>query len=94
MLANYEEAISLCTFEGSESLDYLREHLAALHNNIGMVYLKISDNVNAKLNLTKSIELMPGLVKPMMHRVIASKNLEDYMSAIADLKKIRELEPD
>ena len=77
----YKEAISLCPPEESE-------HLAILHNNLGIVYGKMGKKMQAKGEFSKAIELNEKYAKPLWHRVNIRKKEEDFEGAIADAKKI------
>ena len=81
VVETYKEAIEVCPRDESE-------HLSILHNNLGIVYLKLGKQLNAKGEFSKSIELNEKYAKPLWHRVNIRRKEEDYEGAIVDAKKI------
>ena len=49
--------------------------------------------LEAKGHFSSSIELNPSYAKPLYHRMNIYKQEEEYEAAIADAKKIREIDP-
>ena len=81
VIETYKEAIGSCPTDESE-------HLSILHNNLGIVYLKMGKKLQAKGEFSKSIEINEKYAKPLWHRVNIRRKEEDYEGAIADAKKI------
>ncbi|KAI4354433.1 hypothetical protein L6164_003294 [Bauhinia variegata] len=63
------------------------------HSNRGVCFLKMGKYDNTVKECTKALELNPGYVKALVKRGEAHEKLEHFEEAIADMKKILEIDP-
>ena len=82
----YEEALGMTPVEDNVNL-------SIFHNNVGMCYLKIKKDNEAKKEFTKALEIRPDYVKPRAQRMKISREQEEYEQALEDAKKIEEIDP-
>ena len=82
----YEEALGMTPVEDNVNL-------SIFHNNVGMCYLKIKKDNEAKKEFTKALEIRPDYVKPRAQRMKIARDQEDFEQALEDAKKIEEIDP-
>lgn len=82
----YEEALGMTPVEDNVNL-------SIFHNNVGMCYIKIKKDNEAKKEFTKALEIRPDYVKPRAQRMKISREQEEYEQALEDAKKIEEIDP-
>ncbi|KAL2336694.1 hypothetical protein Fmac_011140 [Flemingia macrophylla] len=63
------------------------------HSNRGVCFLKLGKYENTIKECTKALELNPVYVKALVRRGEAHEKLEHFEEAIADMKKILEIDP-
>ncbi|PKI56673.1 hypothetical protein CRG98_022923 [Punica granatum] len=63
------------------------------HANRGICFLKLGKNEDTVKECTKALELNPKYVKALLRRAEAQEKIENFEEAIADMKKILELDP-
>ena len=68
--------------------------MAYMHNNLGMALKKLDKSLEAKGEFSKAIDLFPEYPKPLYHRMNIYKEEEEYDLALADAKKILEIDPE
>ena len=66
--------------------------IAILHYNIGVCYQKLKNNVEAKKEFSKAVEMKPNYLKPLASRMNILKIEGEYEQALEDAKKIHELD--
>ena len=83
----YKEAIHLCPTDE-------KDHLATLHNNLGIIYNKQGEKLMAKGEFSSAIKFNPKYSKSLWHRMNIFKAEEEYDAAVADAKAILEHDPE
>ena len=71
-----------------------KEDKAIFHNNLGIALKKLDQPLKAKGEFSKAIELNPEYPKPLFHRMNLHKDAEEYDLALADAKRIIEIDPE
>ncbi|CAK8541552.1 unnamed protein product [Lathyrus sativus] len=91
----YEEALSQYEHALQVALDMpsFVEIRSICHANRAVCFLKQGKYENTIKECTKSLELNPAYVKTLVRRGEAHEKLEHFEEAIADMKKILEIDP-
>ncbi|GMN67192.1 hypothetical protein TIFTF001_036255 [Ficus carica] len=63
------------------------------HSNRAICYLKLGKYEDTIKECTKALELNPSYIKALLRRAEAHEKLEHFEEAIADMKRILELDP-
>ncbi|XP_039144167.1 tetratricopeptide repeat protein 1 [Dioscorea cayenensis subsp. rotundata] len=87
-LSKYELALQLAS-EGPDS----EEIRSMCHANRAICFLKLQKYDDTIKECTKALELNPSYVKALLRRAEAHEKLDHLEEAIADMKKIMELDP-
>jgi tetratricopeptide (TPR) repeat protein len=82
----YALAIDLCPPEE-------KKEKAIFHNNLGISYIKIDQQMSAKGQFSLAIENNPEYPKPLWQRLHIYKAEQEYEKALEDAKKIIEVDP-
>ncbi|XP_061370366.1 uncharacterized protein LOC133313067 [Gastrolobium bilobum] len=91
----YEEALSQyeLALQVAPDMPSSVEIRSICHANRGVCFLKLGKYENTIKECTKALELNPAYVKALVRRGEAHEKLEHFDEAIADMKKILELDP-
>ncbi|KAF7825697.1 Tetratricopeptide repeat protein 1 [Senna tora] len=91
----YEEALSQYELALQVAADMASsvEIRSICHANRAVCFMKLGKYDSTIKECTKAIELNPVYVKAMIRRGEAHEKLENYEEAIADMKKILEIDP-
>ncbi len=65
---------------------------AIFHNNKGLCYQKLKENILAINEFSKAVDIKPDYIKPRGFRMNMLKTEEWYDKALEDAKKIKELD--
>ncbi|XP_071742152.1 uncharacterized protein [Rutidosis leptorrhynchoides] len=87
-LSKYDYAIQLAPETSSSA-----EIRSICHNNRATCFFKLGKYEDSIKECTKALELNSTYMKPLLRKAEAHEKLENYDEAIADLKKILELDP-
>ena len=63
-----------------------------MHNNLGIALRKISQDLKAKGEFSRAIELNENYPKPLYHRMKIYKEEEEYDRALQDAQKVLEID--
>ncbi|XP_004487317.1 uncharacterized protein [Cicer arietinum] len=93
--AKYEEALSQyeLALQVAPDMPSSVEIRSICHANRGVCFLKMGKYENTVKECTKALELNPTYVKALVRRGEAHEKLEHFEEAIADMKKILEIDP-
>ncbi|XP_057472830.1 uncharacterized protein LOC130761087 [Actinidia eriantha] len=91
----YEEALSQygLALQVAPDMPSSVEMLSMCHANRALCFLKLGKYEDTIKYCTKALELNPNYVKALLRRGEAHEKLEHFEEAIADLKKVVELDP-
>ncbi|KAK7395347.1 hypothetical protein VNO78_15899 [Psophocarpus tetragonolobus] len=91
----YEEALSQyeLALQVAPDMPSSVEIRSICHSNRGVCFLKLGKYDNTIKECTKALELNPVYVKALIRRGEAHEKLEHFEEAIADMKKILEIDP-
>ncbi|TKY71559.1 Tetratricopeptide repeat protein 1 [Spatholobus suberectus] len=91
----YEEALSQyeLALQVAPDMPSSVEIRSICHSNRGVCFLKLGKYDSTIKECTKALELNPVYVKALVRRGEAHEKLEHFEEAIADMKKILEIEP-
>ncbi|KAK2424536.1 TPR repeat-containing thioredoxin TTL1 [Trifolium repens] len=93
--AKYEEALTQyeLALKVAPDMPSSVEIRSICHANRGVCFLKMGKYENTVKECTKALELNPMYVKALVRRGEANEKLEHFEEAIADMKKILEIDP-
>ncbi|KAI5412877.1 uncharacterized protein LOC127086855 [Lathyrus oleraceus] len=93
--AKYEEALTQyeLALQVAPDMPSSVEIRSICHANRGVCFLKMGKYDNTVKECTKALELNPTYVKALVRRGEAHEKLEHFEEAIADMKKILEIDP-
>ncbi|TKY66078.1 Tetratricopeptide repeat protein 1 [Spatholobus suberectus] len=91
----YEEALSQyeLALQVAPDVPLSVEIRSICHSNRGVCFLKLGKYENTIKECTKALELNPVYVKALVRRGEAHEKLEHFEEAVADMKKILEIDP-
>ncbi|XP_027334894.1 tetratricopeptide repeat protein 1 [Abrus precatorius] len=91
----YEEALSQyeLALQAAPDMPSAVELRSICHANRAVCFLKLGKYENTIKECTKALELNPVYVKALVRRGEAHEKLEHFEEAIADMKKILEIDP-
>ncbi|XP_076158432.1 sperm-associated antigen 1A [Alosa pseudoharengus] len=84
----YSQAIAGCEEAGIDS----PEDLCILHSNRAACYLKDGNSTDCIADCTRSLELQPFSLKPLLRRAMAYEYLERYSKAYVDYKTVLQID--
>ncbi|XP_071251665.1 sperm-associated antigen 1 [Salvelinus alpinus] len=87
-LDKYSQAITGFTDSGLES----PEDLAVLYSNRAACYLKDGNSSECIQDCTRSLELQPFSLKPLLRRAMAYETMERYRQAYVDYKTVLQID--
>ncbi|KAG7279954.1 hypothetical protein CRUP_025206 [Coryphaenoides rupestris] len=87
-LEKYTLAINGCADAGVDS----PEDLGILHSNRAACYLKDGNSADCIQDCTRSLELQPYALKPLLRRAMAYETLERYRKAYVDYKTVLQID--
>ncbi|XP_054637409.1 sperm-associated antigen 1 isoform X1 [Dunckerocampus dactyliophorus] len=87
-LEKYSQAIQGCADAGIDS----PEDLCILYSNRAACYLKDGNSQDCIQDCTRSLELQPFSLKPLLRRAMAYESLERYRKAYVDYKTVLQID--
>lgn len=86
-LEEYTKALRTCPVEN------FNKERAVFYSNRSICYFKLKEDLKCVVECTRSLELNPDFVKPLLRRAECNQTLDKLDEVLADYKRLCELEP-